>query len=35
VPLTPIGRVTAGPPGVRFTGPGADAGLQGFDHLRP
>jgi thiamine-monophosphate kinase len=35
VPLTAIGRVVDGPLGVRFTGPGAEAGLQGFDHLRP
>jgi len=35
VPLTVIGRITDGAPGVRFSGPGADAGLRGFDHLRP
>jgi len=35
VPLTAIGRITAGPAAVRFSGPGADAGLRGFDHLRP
>jgi len=35
VPLTVIGRVAAGPPDVRFHGPGADAGLAGFDHLAP
>ena len=34
VPLTAIGRVAAGPADVRFRGPGADAGLTGWDHLR-
>jgi hypothetical protein len=33
VPLTVIGRVEAGPPGVRFTGAGADEALRGWDHL--
>ena len=33
VPLTVIGRVEAGPPGVRFTGAGADETLRGWDHL--
>jgi thiamine monophosphate kinase len=33
VPLTVIGRVEAGPPGVRFTGEGADETLRGWDHL--
>ncbi len=33
VPLTRIGRILGGLPGVRFTGTGADTGLAGFDHL--
>jgi thiamine-monophosphate kinase len=34
VPLTAIGRITAAPAGVTFGGPGAEAGLAGWDHLR-
>ena len=34
VPLTVIGRVEAGPAGVRYAGAGADAALRGWDHLR-
>ena len=33
VPLTVIGRVEAGPVGVRFIGTGADEALRGWDHL--
>ena len=31
--LTPIGRVLAGPPDVRFSGAGAAGDLRGWDHL--